>query len=63
MPSDNQHIRPDETVDAFLGRLIDEELERQGISAPAPTPAPVADSAEQIRADFPWLYGKKEVRK
>lgn len=56
----NDKIRPSETVDEFLGRMIDEELERRGLSAPSSPPE--ADSAEQIRADFPWLYGKKEER-
>ena len=57
MPNDDQHVRPGESVDGFLGRLIDEELERHGFSAPKP--APEADSFEKILADFPEIFGKK----
>lgn len=57
MPNDK--IRPGETVDDFLGRLIDEELERQGFSAPAPKPT--VDSFEQIEKDFPDLFGKTKA--
>lgn len=59
MPNDKK--RPDETDDDFLGRLIDQELERHGLSAPAPTPEPETDSLEKIHADFPDLFGKPKT--
>lgn len=55
----NHDIRPGETANDVLSRLIDEELERHGFSAPKPTQP--ADSLEKILTDYPELFGKSKA--
>ena len=52
------HIMNHEEASEFIDRLIAEKFPDLCREPDAePMPQRPADSAEQIRADFPWLYG------